>query len=97
MITLDFKFDSEHYSWYAEVPAKSDHLEKVGKYKLWAQHQPSASDRGPYIVYVECIDVDPLEDVDMFPRRYFQLETLKSEMTCWVNTRQECREAAKYV
>lgn len=91
---LKWNFHEEHRAWYTDVPVR-DFENKPGTWRIIAYPRPHYCDRGKWQVMVEDAPgsgVSPLDDAEFFPRFYFKLENMKSEIQQWVLERQQCIE-----
>jgi len=90
VIYLDWKENS--YGMEAVVPAVE--CGQRGQYEITAIRRPAHCDRGSFLVQIYAAGgVFQLDNQEGFPRYYFSVDAMKSEMQAWVNKRQPCLEA----
>ena len=85
---------NEYNEITGRVPA-IDYHKQLGYYEFHVCLRPPHCDRGTYLVMVDSVGVDELDMQEGFPRYYFELRTVMSELEAWVNKRATCLAAAK--
>lgn len=97
MNPLVWSFNEEFGSWEADTPVKT--FEGFKTWRIHAYPRPHYCDRGKWLVMVSTVIngisdySSPLDDQEGFPRYFFELDNIKSEMQAWANERQEVRAA----
>lgn len=97
MIKLEWVPDptSGPRSLVARVPGLTWDGKTIGHYLIQVEPRPHYCDRGNWKVLIDHTGALDFDDQDGFPRYFFSLDSLKSEMEAWVNKRGSCLRAVE--